>query len=398
MALSSIDLFTGIGGITQALHGIAHPVAYCDVDPETHIVLKRLMARGKLPVCPISSDVKTLNKVWLIRHGVKKKPHMICGGFPCTSVSLLGNKDGFNNTIDGSGLFFEILRLADELQTPILFLENVQNILNMEMDAIVRELVNKRGYNVRWCVNSAQNMGAPHQRKRWFCLAYKESIANKSIPVAAIYKPFNWNERHEPERTICDQGKEGNKMIYKRHAMLGNSVVPDAVRYAFMYLWNGMHEAPQYTESGALSLRDPAEANAKTPKQSKAKGSNKWPKCGYVMADKPHDVHPIEFVIPHISSSMRYKRVLTFDPSVYKPNVPPGGNLKLEILSKPEVHKAWSTLRRGATRASNYITRRTVRDLPTQVRYEVGTKNRECPVNPIWTEYMMGYEKAWTAF
>lgn len=402
MALSSIDLFTGIGGITHALKGIAHPLLYCDIDQDCHTVLKRLMAKHKLPSAPISDDVKTLGKRWMSEHGLRgRKPDMICGGFPCTSLSMLGLKDGFNNTIDGSGLFYEILRLADELSVPLLFLENVENILNMEMGTVAKELVHNRGYSIRWCINSAKNMGAPHQRHRWFCLAFKDSWVKKNPAAVARlmerYMPFNWDERREPERTVCGLAKPALKKVNRRHAMLGNSVVPDAVRYAFMYLWSGMRP-PAYTAAAGhvISLRDAASE----PQQTKAMMATKakWPKCGRIDASHPTLLHVHKFEKPVIKPGHRYKHAITLDPKLFKPKVPPGGNLKLEVLNAPVAMRSWSTLRRGCTRASNYITRRTMRDLPTQVRYEVKTKNRDCPVNPHWTEFLMGYPKDWTAY
>jgi site-specific DNA-cytosine methylase len=398
MVLSSIDLFTGIGGITLALKGIAHPILYCDNAPECNLVLNRLMDKGKLPTCPISDNVKTLNRAWLKRHGINQKPDIIVGGFPCTSVSTLGNKDGFKNVEDGSGLFFEILRLADELHTPLLFLENVQNILNMEMSAIVRELVHKRGYNIRWCVNSAKNMGSGHQRKRWFCLAYKDAYARQhpALDVNEAYKAFNWNEEREPERTVCENKPAANRKIYMRHGMLGNSVVPDCVRYAFFYLWNGMQNSPvNYTTPSTIRIDRPIESSKS---ELIVNTDMEWTSCGYVLSREPFTLHKKVFLKPDINPKRSYKRTLVFDSRTYKSKVPPGKNLTCDFLTEPDIHPSWTTARHGATRASNYLTTRTVRDLPTQVRFERGTTNRGCPMNPFWTEFLMGYERNWTSF
>ena len=40
----------------------------------------------------------------------------------------------------------------------------------------------------------------------------------------------------------------------------------------------------------------------------------------------------------------------------------------------------------------------TSRDLPTQVRHEAGTPDREraCPVAPEFLEWLMGYPRGWT--
>jgi site-specific DNA-cytosine methylase len=391
------------------LKGMADPVLYCDIAPECHHVLAQLMARNRLPKCPISDDVKTLNRSWVLKHGITVRPDMIVGGFPCTSVSTMGNMDGFKNIVDGSGLFYQILRLADELKTPLLFLENVENILNMEMGTIVRELVHKRGYSIRWCVNSGKEMGAPHTRKRWFCLAYKDTF-KRPLESSVAYKPFNWNARSEPERTVCGLDVDGARKVYKRHGMLGNSVVPDAVRYAFMFLWCGMHAHPDYTHAttmGSVGRNfDPRRFKSSTISISNTNASNanarvnkkKWPKCGSILASIPSIMYTCEKPKPKINPRSRYAQQLVFDPSAYVSPKPPSDNMKLEVLKEPVTAVSWSTLRRGITRSSNYITARSVRDLPTQVRFEVKTRNRECPVNPAWTEFLMGYPKDWTRF
>ena len=56
MLLKSLDLFSGIGGITHALRGIAEPVAYCDIEPNSRAVLEANMRRGNLPRAPIAHD------------------------------------------------------------------------------------------------------------------------------------------------------------------------------------------------------------------------------------------------------------------------------------------------------------------------------------------------------
>ena len=43
--IKSLDLFSGIGGLTHALHGIAEPVAYCDIEPEARAVTQEVHAK-----------------------------------------------------------------------------------------------------------------------------------------------------------------------------------------------------------------------------------------------------------------------------------------------------------------------------------------------------------------
>ena len=71
--LRTLDLFSGVGGITHALRGFASPEMYCDIDPHAQAVLRNLMRQGKLPSAPIHADVTTLDGAAL-RGGRRKRP------------------------------------------------------------------------------------------------------------------------------------------------------------------------------------------------------------------------------------------------------------------------------------------------------------------------------------
>ena len=103
--MRTLDLFSGVGGITYALRGgIADTVHFCEIDTFARTVLEANMRRGKLPSkATVSNDVRTL-------HGKDlKQIDMIVGGFPCVGMSIIGQKEGFKNK--ETGLFSEIVRL-----------------------------------------------------------------------------------------------------------------------------------------------------------------------------------------------------------------------------------------------------------------------------------------------
>jgi DNA (cytosine-5)-methyltransferase 1 len=165
MTLSVLDLFSGIGGNTLALHGITRTVAYCEFDKHAQAVLKSRMADGLIPDAPIFPDVTTLkgSDVGTI--------DMIVGGFPCQDISCAGKGAGIAEGTR-SGLFYQIMRLTDELQPRFLFLENVPAIRTRGLDIVLREIT-ERGYDCRWTMLSAAQVGARHKRERWFALAVR---------------------------------------------------------------------------------------------------------------------------------------------------------------------------------------------------------------------------------
>lgn len=160
--LNGLDLFSGIGGNSLALSGWINTVAYCEGDAHAQAVLMSRMREGLLPNRPIWDDVRSLRGEWL------PPIDIIVGGFPCQDISVAGKGKGLEG--ERSGLFFEIVRLAEEIKPTFLFLENVPAIRTRGLGRVIEELT-ALGYDLRWTMLSAQEVGANHKRERWFCLA-----------------------------------------------------------------------------------------------------------------------------------------------------------------------------------------------------------------------------------
>jgi DNA (cytosine-5)-methyltransferase 1 len=186
-----LDLFSGIGGITKALEGYVRPVAYCENEQFAQAVLLSRMAEGELPNAPIWDDVQTLDGKQF-----RGKVDIIYGGFPCQDISVAGHGKGLEG--ERSGLFSEILRLADEIEPTFLFLENVPAITTRGLRDVSAEIT-KRGYDSRWKIVSASDVGAPHLRKRWWLLAY-----SRRKPKRAEEKMGQERKRKQPQPTdLC---------------------------------------------------------------------------------------------------------------------------------------------------------------------------------------------------
>lgn len=161
--LNGLDLFSGIGGISLALSPWVRTVAYCEIDRFAQGVLLSRISDGQLEAAPIYDDIRNLTASHL--PGID----IISGGFPCQDISCAGNGAG----LDGkrSGLFFEVARLVSEIRPTLVFLENVPAIRSRGADVVVGRLA-ELGYDARWGVLSAFDVGAPHLRERWWLLAY----------------------------------------------------------------------------------------------------------------------------------------------------------------------------------------------------------------------------------
>lgn len=174
--LNGLDLFSGIGGITLALSQWIKPIAYCESDRFCHAVLLSRMRQRELPHAPIWDDITSLRSTMLPRHG---GIDIIYGGFPCQDISAAGAGAGLAG--ERSGLYFEIERLVRETKPTFVFLENVPAIRTRGLGRVVWGF-SELGYDCRWTIVSAQEVGAPHLRKRWFLLAHSrgEILRNES--------------------------------------------------------------------------------------------------------------------------------------------------------------------------------------------------------------------------
>ncbi len=195
--LNGLDLFTGIGGLAIALEEWVRPIAYCEFDPHAQAVLLSRMWRRELCRAPIWDDVRTLR---LREMGISVPVDILIAGFPCQDISVAGNGRGLGGS--RSGLFFEIVRIASELRPQYIFLENVPAITVRGLDRVLLELT-ALGYDCRWTIVSASEVGAKHQRDRFFLLANSGSQSLR-LPV-----PGKRHQKIHASRTMED-GKTPN--------------------------------------------------------------------------------------------------------------------------------------------------------------------------------------------
>ncbi|AGE56795.1 cytosine-specific methyltransferase [Acanthocystis turfacea Chlorella virus NE-JV-2] len=215
--LRALDLFSGIGGITYGLRGIVAPTAYVEKDPNAREFLQK-----KHPGIPVFDDVCTFDATSL-----KGNIDIITAGWPCTGFSTAGKGTGFSH--EASGLFTEVVRLAKECEPKYLFLENSFILSKIDNLKVIIKSFDDFGYDCRWLTCRATNVGALHQRHRWFCLVSKRGLSD-DVEIPHVDR-FGW-DNNQPHKQISKNTPE-NAQIAR---WLGNAVVPDQVRFAFTTL------------------------------------------------------------------------------------------------------------------------------------------------------------------
>ncbi|MBO5360675.1 MAG: DNA (cytosine-5-)-methyltransferase [Clostridia bacterium] len=163
------SLFSGIGGIDLGFIQAGFEVAWAnEIDPDACKTYRYNFPNTKL----IEGDIRNLDAKAL------EKVDVLTAGFPCQPFSVCGNQKGFKDS--RGNLFFEIMRIADELQPPVIFLENVANLTEHDngrtFNVIHNELAS-RDYFIRYLVADACDYGIPQHRTRTYIVAFKSKEA-----------------------------------------------------------------------------------------------------------------------------------------------------------------------------------------------------------------------------
>jgi DNA (cytosine-5)-methyltransferase 1 len=166
--LNGLSLFSGYGGIDLALEEYVETKVFCEIEKYAQAILLSRMDDGTFPFAPIWNDITTLDAKQL--RGII---NIVLAGFPCQDISVAGKGKG----LDGkrSGLFFEVIRVCEEASPEFIFLENVPAI-RTRGSIEVQEALASIGYDCRFGMLSAAEVGANHRRDRFFCLAIRRDL------------------------------------------------------------------------------------------------------------------------------------------------------------------------------------------------------------------------------
>lgn len=169
--LRTMHLFAGVGGGILADYILGHrPIVAVEWDKYACRVLRDRVADGWFDGVSIwEGDVREF-----AAHDYQGRVDCIHAGFPCQDISLAGSQAGVG-TDSRSGLYREVLRIADEVRPQYIFLENVSAIVTGDDGGWLRTVagdIASRGYDAVWTCLSASEVGANHKRDRWWLLAF----------------------------------------------------------------------------------------------------------------------------------------------------------------------------------------------------------------------------------
>ncbi len=200
MAPKVVSLFAGIGGFDLGLERAGFEVVrQVEID---HFCLRVLEKHW--PLVDRGTDIrKEVPETYAERYGTID---LICGGFPCQDLSVAGKRAGLAG--ERSGLFYELLRVADSNPASWVLAENVPGLLSSaggadfatvlgELSGFFPEVPTDGWRNsgvcsgpkgtVAWRVLDAQYFGVAQRRRRVFIVRSPATARGSAFEV--LFEP-----------------------------------------------------------------------------------------------------------------------------------------------------------------------------------------------------------------
>ncbi len=169
--MNELSLFTGAGGGCLASRLLGHRiVGYVEIDAFCQSVIEARCRQAVLDPAPIFGNIKKFVLSGAARE-YRGVADVVSGGFPCQPFSVAGKRLGRRDKRDLWAWMWQVVR---EVRPRYVFAENVPGLLSWDGRSRFGEVVGSLaalGYGVRWTVLGADDVGAPHRRKRLWILA-----------------------------------------------------------------------------------------------------------------------------------------------------------------------------------------------------------------------------------
>jgi len=168
-------LCSGYDGVGRGLKRVfpnLRTVAYVEREGFPIANLVASAEENQMDAAPIFTDVKTFPY-----DKFRGCVDILSAGFPCQPFSSAGKRQ---STDDERHLYPWIADGITACRPRLVLLENVDGIVTAKTadgESVLRYVLRdleERGYTCSWCVASANEVGAPHQRKRVFILGHSQ--------------------------------------------------------------------------------------------------------------------------------------------------------------------------------------------------------------------------------
>ncbi len=183
-----ISFCTGYGGLELGIRraGVdVRTVVNVEIEAFCCANMAAKIEEGRMDNAPIWTDLKTFPA-----RDFRGKVHGLIGGYPCQPFSSAGKRQGEK---DPRHLWPYLLKHVRAIRPVWCFWENVAGHTTMGLWRVLSDL-EEEGYRVETGIFSAEEVGAPHQRKRVFILAYRKDIRLDRSLAIENQESTEWND------------------------------------------------------------------------------------------------------------------------------------------------------------------------------------------------------------
>lgn len=181
--MKHVELFSGIGGFRQAMRLLTQ-----DGGPEFICIGHSEIDSSAQKTYRANFDVANEIDIGDIAEFTESNAlmdtlppfHLLTGGFPCQSFSMMGAQRGFDDT--RGTLFFSMSKLIANKLPPFILLENVKNLRTHDGGntyRIVIETLESLGYSVHSDIFNTAEYGLAQTRNRIYIFATRRKLPNE---------------------------------------------------------------------------------------------------------------------------------------------------------------------------------------------------------------------------
>ena len=178
--MNELSLFTGVGGgvLGSKLLGWK-TIGYVEINDYCQKIIKQRIKDCILEPAPIFGDIRAF-----ISEGFAASytgmVDVISAGFPCQPFSVAGKQQGED---DPRNMWPETIECIRIIRPRFAFMENVPGLLAHPYARRIFGDLAESGYDAKWRVLSAAEVGAPHQRDRLWIVANSRHGERRDIGI-----------------------------------------------------------------------------------------------------------------------------------------------------------------------------------------------------------------------
>lgn len=206
--VTHVSLCAGYGGIDLGLRGAIkglRTIAVSEIEAFAAANLVAKMEAGLMDSAPIWTDLKSFP--W---ESFRDRVGILSGGYPCQPFSAAGKRLGKD---DPRHLWPWIADGIVLMRPDLCFFENVEGHISLGLREVIEEL-DRIGYTTTWGIFSAAEVGAPHQRKRIFILAHRQSARLEGYHGLLTGRDEPRRESSQPEGSVGGSDSSGTELAH----------------------------------------------------------------------------------------------------------------------------------------------------------------------------------------